>query len=233
MGGPTGIPSRSPSTATRGETEARYCGRRRRENHARDTSVTLVTTPGHTPEPCHDLHREGCGQTPGVAYSGARRSTFPAQAEFRYLYPVAGQNAAAAAAAGATVSCRTTPSSITRPEDQNAGRPQARRAAPFELGQEAIARYFAVTANAPKRLNSDSRSVKYRGLTPCCNNGATIALGEQEGAQNAHTFKRRSPPRTILHQYLRGAYTVVRLDGFRNAASVQDTLYSLPHSHSK
>ena len=69
--------------------------------------------------------------------------------------------AAAAASAGATVSCRTTAEfdnavpKIKMLASRKPGEPH-----PFELGQEASRAISRSGANAPRRLNCDSRCLK-------------------------------------------------------------------------
>ncbi len=113
-----------------------------------DTSVTLVTTPGHTPGTLSMIFTvKDAGRPLVVAYSGGTAFNFPSTGpNFDTYIRSQAKMAAAAAAAGATVFMSNHSEfdnavpKIKMLAARKPGEPH-----PFELGQEAIARYFAVT----------------------------------------------------------------------------------------
>jgi metallo-beta-lactamase class B len=114
-----------------------------------DTSVTLVTTPGHTPGTLSMIFTvKDNGRPLTVAYSGGTAFNFPSTAPNFDIY-IKSQNkmAAAAAAANATILMSNHSefdSAVTKIRmlaSRKPGEPH-----PFELGKEAVARYFTVTA---------------------------------------------------------------------------------------
>ena len=113
-----------------------------------DTSVTIVTTPGHTPGTLSMIFPvKDRGRTLTVAYSGGTAFNFPSTGpNFDTYIHSQTKMAAAAAAANATVFMsnhsefdQAVPK-IKELAARKAGDPH-----PFELGKEAIARYFTVT----------------------------------------------------------------------------------------
>jgi metallo-beta-lactamase class B len=114
-----------------------------------ETSVTIVTTPGHTPGTLSMLFTVKDGGKPlTVAYSGGTAFNFPSTAPNFETY-IASQRkmAAAAAAAGATVLMSnhsefdSAVSKIKMMAARKPGEPH-----PFELGKDAVARYFTVSS---------------------------------------------------------------------------------------
>lgn len=113
-----------------------------------DTSVTLVTTPGHTPGTLSMIFTVKDGGKPlTVAYSGGTAFNFPSTGpNFDIYIRSQAKMAAAAAAANATVFLSNhsefdnAVSKIKMLAARKPGEPH-----PFELGKEAIARYFTVT----------------------------------------------------------------------------------------
>ena len=114
-----------------------------------DTSVRIVTTPGHTPGTLSLIFTvKDNGKPLVVAYSGGTAFNFPWTAANFDTY-IASQHkmAAAAAAAGATVlmSNHSEFDAATTKIRMMASRKRG-EAHPFDLGKEAVARYFTVTA---------------------------------------------------------------------------------------
>ena len=113
-----------------------------------DTSVTIVTTPGHTPGTLSMLFTvRDNGKPLNVAYSGGTAFNFPATAQnFDTYIKSQSKMAAAAAASNATVLLSnhsefdSAVSKIRMLASRKSGEPH-----PFDLGQEAVARYFTVT----------------------------------------------------------------------------------------
>ena len=112
-----------------------------------DTSVTLVTTPGHTPGTLSMIFQvRDNGRLLTVVYSGGTAFNFPSTGpNFDIYIRSQAKLAAAAAAAGATVLMsnhsefdNATPK-IKMIASRKPGEPH-----PFEIGKEAIARYFVV-----------------------------------------------------------------------------------------
>ena len=114
-----------------------------------DTSVTLVTTPGHTPGTLSMIFTvKDNGKPLVVAYSGGTAFNFPSTGpNFDTYIRSQAKMAAAAAAAGATVFMSNHSEfdnavpKIKMLAARKPGEPH-----PFELGQEAIARYFTVSS---------------------------------------------------------------------------------------
>jgi metallo-beta-lactamase class B len=113
-----------------------------------DTSVTIVTTPGHTPGTLSMIFTvKDNGKPLTVAYSGGTAFNFPSTAANFDIY-IKSQNkmAAAAAAANATILMSnhsefdSAYSKIRMLASRKPGEPH-----PFELGKEAVARYFTVS----------------------------------------------------------------------------------------
>jgi metallo-beta-lactamase class B len=113
-----------------------------------DTSVTIVTTPGHTPGTLSMIFTvKDNGRPLTVAYSGGTAFNFPSTAPNFDIY-IKSQNkmAAAAAAANATILMSNHSefdsafTKIRMLASRKPGEPH-----PFELGKEAVARYFTVT----------------------------------------------------------------------------------------
>jgi metallo-beta-lactamase class B len=113
-----------------------------------DTSVTIVTTPGHTPGTLSMIFTvKDSGRPLTVAYSGGTAFNFPSTAPNFDIY-IKSQNkmAATAAAANATILMSNHSefdSAFTKIRvlaSRKPGEPH-----PFEVGKEAVARYFTVT----------------------------------------------------------------------------------------
>src|SRR5580704_9175149 len=113
-----------------------------------DTSVTIVTTPGHTPGTLSMIFTvKDNGRPLTVAYSGGTAFNFPSTAPNFDIY-IKSQNkmAAAAAAANATILMSNhsefdlATTKIRMIASRKPGEPH-----PFDLGKEAVARYFVVT----------------------------------------------------------------------------------------
>jgi metallo-beta-lactamase class B len=111
-------------------------------------TVTLVTTPGHTPGTLSMLFEvKDHGKPLTVAYSGGTAFNFVNDAEHFDIY-IASQRKMAAAAAAAHASILMSNHSefdnaVTKIKMMAARRPG--EASPFEIGSEAVARYFKVT----------------------------------------------------------------------------------------
>jgi metallo-beta-lactamase class B len=113
-----------------------------------DTTVTIVTTPGHTPGTLSMLFTvKDNGKPLVVAYSGGTAFNFPSTVpNFDIYIKSQSKMAAAAAAANATVLMSnhsefdSAISKIRMLPSRKPGEPH-----PFELGKEAVARYFTVT----------------------------------------------------------------------------------------
>jgi metallo-beta-lactamase class B len=113
-----------------------------------DTSVTIITTPGHTPGTLSMIFTvKDNGRPLTVAYSGGTAFNFPSTPPNFDIY-IRSQNkmAAAAAAANATILMSNHSefdsafTKIRMLASRKAGEPH-----PFEVGKEAVARYFTVT----------------------------------------------------------------------------------------
>jgi metallo-beta-lactamase class B len=113
-----------------------------------DTSVTIVTTPGHTPGTLSMLFTvKDNGRPIQVAYSGGTAFNFPSTVpNFDTYIKSQSKMAAAAAAANATVLMSNHTEfddafpKIRMMASRKPGEPN-----PFEIGKEAVARYFTVT----------------------------------------------------------------------------------------
>jgi metallo-beta-lactamase class B len=113
-----------------------------------DASVTLVATPGHTPGTLSMIFQvKDNGKPLTVAYSGGTAFNFVNDVPHFDIY-IASQRkmAAAAAAAGATIliSNHSEFDNAVSKVKMIAGR-KAGEAHPFEVGSDAVARYFKVT----------------------------------------------------------------------------------------
>ena len=114
-----------------------------------DTSVTLVTTPGHTPGTLSAIFTvKDHGRPLTVAYSGGTAFNFPHDAAHYDIY-IASQKkmAAAAAAAGATI-LMSNHSEFDNAYDRVRLAQLPRKAGeahPYEIGAAAVGRYFAMT----------------------------------------------------------------------------------------
>ena len=113
-----------------------------------DASVTIVTTPGHTPGTLSMIFQvKDQGKPLTVAYSGGTAFNFVNDVPHFDIY-IASQRkmAAAAAAAGATIlmSNHSEFDNAVSKVKMIAGR-KAAEAHPFEVGSDAVARYFKVT----------------------------------------------------------------------------------------
>src|SRR5258708_31928466 len=113
-----------------------------------DTTVTILTTPGHTPGTLSmTFPVKDHGRTLYVAYSGGTAFNFPSTVPNFDIYIQSQRKmAAAAAAANATILMSNHSefdgaiSKIKMLASRKAGEPH-----PFEVGQEAVARYFRVS----------------------------------------------------------------------------------------
>jgi metallo-beta-lactamase class B len=113
-----------------------------------DATVTIVTTPGHTPGTLSMLFTvKDNGKPLSVAYSGGTAFNFPSTVpNFDIYIKSQSKMAAAAAAANATILMSnhsefdSAISKIRMLPSRKPGEPH-----PFELGKEAVARYFTVT----------------------------------------------------------------------------------------
>ena len=113
-----------------------------------DTSVTIVTTPGHTPGTLSMIFPvKDNGRTLTVAYSGGTAFNFPTTAANFDTYIRSQQKmAAAAAAAGATVLMSNhTEFDSAMPKIKMLALRKPGEPHTFEIGKEAIARYFTTT----------------------------------------------------------------------------------------
>jgi metallo-beta-lactamase class B len=112
-----------------------------------DTTVTIVTTPGHTPGTLSMIFTvQDNGKPLVVAYSGGTAFNFPSTAaNFDTYIKSQSKMAAAAAAAGATVLMSNHSefdNAVTKIKLLAARKPGEPH--PFEVGKEAVARYFTV-----------------------------------------------------------------------------------------
>jgi len=113
-----------------------------------DTSVTLIATPGHTPGTLSMIFTvKDNGKPLTVAYSGGTAFNFPSTtANFDTYIKSQSKMAAAAAAANATVLMSNhsefdlATTKIRMIASRKPGEPH-----PFEVGKDAVARYFVVT----------------------------------------------------------------------------------------
>jgi metallo-beta-lactamase class B len=113
-----------------------------------DTAVTIVTTPGHTPGTLSMLFSvKDNGKPLNVAYSGGTAFNFPSTvANFDTYIQSQRKMAAAAAAANATVLISNhTEFDNAVPKIKMLAARKPGEPHTFELGQEAVARYFMVT----------------------------------------------------------------------------------------
>jgi metallo-beta-lactamase class B len=114
-----------------------------------DTAVTIVTTPGHTPGTLSMLFTvKDNGKPINVAYSGGTAFNFPSTVpNFDTYIKSQGKMAAAAASANATILMSNHTEfdnavpKIKMLASRKPGEPHT-----FDLGKEAVARYFLVTA---------------------------------------------------------------------------------------
>jgi metallo-beta-lactamase class B len=114
-----------------------------------DVSVTIVTTPGHTPGTLSMIFTvKDNGKPLTVAYSGGTAFNFPSTAaNFDTYIKSQRKMAAAAAAANATILMSNHSEfdgAVTKIKLQALRKPG--EAHPFEIGKEAVARYFTVTS---------------------------------------------------------------------------------------
>jgi metallo-beta-lactamase class B len=114
-----------------------------------DTSVTLVATPGHTPGTLSMLFTvKDRGKPLNVAYSGGTAFNFPSTApNFETYIQSQRKMAAAAAAFNATILLSNHSefdNAVTKIKMMAARKPGEPH--PFEIGKEAVARYFTVSA---------------------------------------------------------------------------------------
>jgi metallo-beta-lactamase class B len=111
-----------------------------------DTAVTLIATPGHTPGTLSMIFTvKDNGKPLTVAYSGGTAFNFPSTTANFDTY-IKSQNKMAAAAANATVLMSnhsefdSATTKIRMLASRKPGEPH-----PFEIGKDAVARYFTVT----------------------------------------------------------------------------------------
>jgi len=115
-----------------------------------DTAVTIITTPGHTPGTLSMIFTvKDNGKPLTVAYSGGTAFNFPfTVANFDTYIKSQSKMAAAAAAANATILMSnhsefdSATTKIRMLASRKPGEPH-----PFELGKEAVARYFVVAGD--------------------------------------------------------------------------------------
>jgi metallo-beta-lactamase class B len=113
-----------------------------------DTAVTIITTPGHTPGTLSMIFAvKDNGKPLTVAYSGGTAFNFPfTAANFDTYIKSQSKMAAAAASANATILMSnhsefdSATTKIRMLASRKPGEPH-----PFEIGKEAVARYFTVT----------------------------------------------------------------------------------------
>jgi metallo-beta-lactamase class B len=113
-----------------------------------DTAVTLVATPGHTPGTLSMLFTvKDKGKPLNVAYSGGTAFNFPSTApNFETYIQSQRKMAAAAAAFNATILMSNHSefdNAVTKIKMMAALKPGEPH--PFEIGKEAVARYFTVS----------------------------------------------------------------------------------------
>jgi metallo-beta-lactamase class B len=113
-----------------------------------DTAVTIVTTPGHTPGTLSMLFTvKDKGKPLNVAYSGGTAFNFPNDVPHFDIYIDSQRKMAKAAAdANATVLMSNHSefdNAVTKIKTMAARKPGESH--PFELGRDAVARYFKVT----------------------------------------------------------------------------------------
>jgi metallo-beta-lactamase class B len=125
-----------------------YPGGKPKRDIVADTAVTLIATPGHTPGTLSMIFTvKDNGKPLTVAYSGGTAFNFPSTtANFDAYIKSQSKMAAAAAAANATVFMSNhsefdhATTKIRMLASRKPGEPH-----PFEIGKEAVARYFVVT----------------------------------------------------------------------------------------
>jgi len=113
-----------------------------------DTTVTILTTPGHTPGTLSMIFQvKDHGRTLNVAYAGGTAFNFPSTVPNFDIYIQSQKKMAAAAAAAKATILMTNHSEfdyattkIKLLAARKAGEPH-----PYEIGKEAVARYFTVT----------------------------------------------------------------------------------------
>ena len=113
-----------------------------------DTTVTIVTTPGHTPGTLSMLFTvKDNGKPINVAYSGGTAFNFPSTApNFDTYIKSQGKMAAAAAAANASILMSNhTEFDNAVPKIKMLAVRKPGEPHPFDIGKEAVARYFTVT----------------------------------------------------------------------------------------
>src|ERR1700719_990977 len=113
-----------------------------------DTAVTILTTPGHTPGTLSMLFTvKDNGRPLNVAYSGGTAFNFPSTVpNFDTYIKSQGKMAAAAAAANATILMSNhTEFDNAVPKIRMMAARKPGEPHPFEIGKEAVARYFTVT----------------------------------------------------------------------------------------
>jgi metallo-beta-lactamase class B len=113
-----------------------------------DTAVTIIATPGHTPGTLSMIFTvKDNGKPLAVAYSGGTAFNFPSTAaNFDVYIKSQSKMAAAAASANATILMSNHSefdSAITKIRMLASRKPG--EAHPFDIGKEAVARYFTVT----------------------------------------------------------------------------------------
>ena len=114
-----------------------------------DTTVTIVTTPGHTPGTLSMLFTvKDKGKPLNVAYSGGTAFNFPSTVpNFDIYIKSQSKMAAAAAASNATILMSNHSefdNAVTKIKMMTSRKPGEPH--PFDIGREAVARYFTVTA---------------------------------------------------------------------------------------
>jgi len=113
-----------------------------------DTAVTIIATPGHTPGTLSMIFTvKDNGKPLTVAYSGGTAFNFPSTVpNFDTYIKSQGKMAAAAAAANATILMSNhTEFDNAVPKIRMMAARKPGEPHPFEIGKEAVARYFTVT----------------------------------------------------------------------------------------
>jgi len=129
-----------------------------------DTSVTIVTTPGHTPGTLSMLFTvRDRGKPINVAYSGGTAFNFPfTVSNFDTYIKSQDKMAVAASAANATILMSNhSEFDSAVPKIRMLGSRKPGEPHPFDLGKEAVQRYFAVTKECAEaarfKLGQDSK----------------------------------------------------------------------------
>jgi len=118
-----------------------------------DTTVTIVTTPGHTPGTLSILFEvKDNGKPLTVAYSGGTAFNFPSTTPNfdTYIQSQCKMAAAAAAANASVLMSNHTEFDNAVPKIKMLAARTLGEPHPFDLGREAVARYFVVTTECAR-----------------------------------------------------------------------------------